>query len=272
MELLLISIFLGALIGLVLALTGAGGTIVAVPLLMFGFHLTIAEAAPIALLSVSLSSAIAAVLAHRQGKVRYRAAGFIAVTGMLTSPCGIWLAQKLPNTPLIILFALMLFYVAFNMLRHNKAQQVSANASADQSTIPCRLSYVQNRLIWNWPCARALALAGATTGFLSGLLGVGGGFLVIPALKKATDLPMHSVIATALAVIALVSASGAASAVFIGSMNWLIALPFAAGTLMGMLIGRKIAGYISESRLQQGFAVIVIGVSVWMIIRTFWIA
>lgn len=267
---ILISIFLGALIGLVLALTGAGGTIVVVPLLMFSLHLTVAEAAPIALFSVSLSSAIAAVLAHRQGKVRYRAAGFIAVTGMLTSVLGIWLAQKLPNPPLIILFALTLLYVAINMLRQNKKQPVSANASADHASIPCRLSYVQNRLIWNWPCARALALAGAATGFLSGLLGVGGGFVVIPALKKATDLPMQSIIATALAVVALVSATGAASAVFVGSMNWSIALPFAAGVLIGMLIGRKIVGYISESRLQQGFAVIAIGISVWMVFKTFW--
>ena len=80
-EILLISILLGFITGLVLALTGAGGTVIAIPLLMFGLHLVIAEAAPIALLAICLSSAAGAMYAHKQGKDRYRAAGFLAMTG-----------------------------------------------------------------------------------------------------------------------------------------------------------------------------------------------
>lgn len=268
MEILLTGAFLGILIGAVLALTGAGGTIVAVPLLMAVLHLTITEAAPIALFAVCLSSGVAAILAHRQGNVRYRTAGFIAITGIVTAPLGIWLAQKLPNVPLIIVFASVLCYVAINMLRQSKLQQDRADLPSDIAS-PCRLSYEHGRLIWNWPCARALALSGAIAGFLSGLLGVGGGFVVIPALRKATDLPMPSILATALAVVALVSATGVAAAVFIGSINWPVALPFAAGALTGMLIGRKIAGHLAASRLQQGFAVVLMGVSIWMIVRLF---
>lgn len=269
MEILLTGAFLGILIGTVLALTGAGGTIVAVPLLMAVLHLTIAEAAPIALFAVCLSSGVAAILAHRQSNVRYRAAGFIAITGIVTAPLGIWLAQRLPNVPLIIVFASVLCYVAINMLRQSKLQQDRANLPPDIASIPCQLSYEHGRLIWNWPCARALAFSGAIAGFLSGLLGVGGGFVVIPALRKATDLPMPSILATALAVVALVSATGVAATVFIGSINWPVALPFAAGALIGMLIGRKIAGHLAASRLQQGFAVVLMGVSIWMIVRLF---
>ena len=198
MEILLSSILLGAYTGVVLALTGAGGTIIAVPLLIFGLHLVIAEAAPIALLAVCLSSAAGALFAHRQGKVRYRAAGFIAITGVMTAPAGIWLAQKLPNVPLTILFALVLLYVAVDMLRQSKRQNDQAIAEVPDcrpriSSIPCQLEYAGGRLIWTWPCARALAFSGATAGFLSGLLGVGGGFAVVPALKKATNLPMQSI-------------------------------------------------------------------------------
>lgn len=271
MEILLIGIFLGVLIGTVLALTGAGGTIIAVPLLISGMHLTVAEAAPIALFAVCVSSAIAAMLAHRQGKVRYRAAGFIAIAGIMTAPLGIWLAQRLPDIPLTILFALVLFYIAISMLRQSKRQVDNVDFLPDTASIPCRLSYEQGRLIWNWPCARALAFSGIIAGFLSGLLGVGGGFVVIPALRKATNLPMQSILATALAVVALVSATGVASAVFIGSMNWLIALPFAAGALAGMLIGRKIADHLAGPGLQQGFAVVVMGVSIWMVVRLLWV-
>lgn len=276
MEILLTSILLGACTGVVLALTGAGGTIIAVPLLIFGLHLVIAEAAPIALLAVCLSSAAGALFAHRQGKVRYRAAGFIAITGVMTAPAGIWLAQKLPNVPLTILFALVLLYVAVDMLRQSKRQNDQAIAEVPDcrprtSSIPCQLEYAGGHLIWTWPCARALAFSGAIAGFLSGLLGVGGGFAIVPALKKATNLPMQSILAISLAVIALISLIGVTSAAILGGMNWTIALPFSAGALTGMLTGRIFAARLAGPKLQQGFAVVAMGVSVGMIIRLFWI-
>lgn len=267
----LTSILLGTCTGAVLALTGAGGAIIAVPLLIFGLHLTVAESAPVALFAVCLSAAIGALIAHRQGKVRYRAAGFIAITGVMTAPLGILLAQKLPNAPLTVLFALVLFYVAVSMLRRGKKQddQVMDAAASQSVSVPCRLAYDQGRLIWNWPCARALAISGGATGLLSGLLGVGGGFVIVPALKKVTNLSMQSILATSLAVIALISAMGVISATFLGDMNWSVALPFAAGALTGMLVGRIFAHYLAGPKLQQGFAVISMGVSVWMIVRLF---
>lgn len=276
MEILLISILLGVFTGAVLALTGAGGTIIAVPLLIFGLHFTVAESAPIALLAVCLSSTIGALIALRQGKVRYRAAGFIAATGILVAPAGIWLAQKLPNVPLTVLFALVLFYVAVNMLRHSTQpmaeERNAADLQSDSAAIPCRLEYERGRLIWGWPCVRALGYSGIATGFISGLLGVGGGFVVVPALKKATNLPMQSILATSLAVIALVSGIGVASATALGGMNWPVALPFAAGALAGMLIGRGIADHLTGPKLQQGFAVVSMGIAIWMIVRLFWIS
>lgn len=273
-EILLTSVALGFLSGIVLALTGAGGTIIAVPLLVFGLHLAVAEAAPIALLAVCLSATVGAVIAHRQGKVRYRAAGFIAITGIITAPMGIWLAQKLPNAPLTILFALVLCYVAVDMLRQSSMQPIEAakiasDCQSQVSATPCQLEYSGGRLMWTWPCARALAFSGVITGFLSGLLGVGGGFVVVPALKKATNLPIHSILATSLAVIALVSAMGVVSATVMGGINGSVAVPFAAGALIGMLIGRMFAHYLAGPRLQQGFAVVAMGVSVGMIVRLF---
>lgn len=276
MDILLISILLGFVTGAILALTGAGGTIIAIPLLMFGLHLAVAEAAPIALFAVCLTSAIGALIAHKQGKVRYRAAGFIAITGVITTPIGIWLAQKLPSAPLTILFALVLFYVAISMLRPSKKpDEVVKNITDSQPgpvSIPCQLAYEQGRLVWTWPCARALAFSGIATGFLSGLLGVGGGFVIVPALRKATNLSMQSILATSLAIIALISTVGVVSATFIGGMDWTIALPFVVGALAGMLIGRIFAHFLAGPKLQQGFAVVSIGVSVWMIIRLFWMS
>lgn len=265
MEIQTISILLGSFTGIVLALTGAGGAIIAVPLLIFGLHLAVAEAAPIALLAVCLSAAIGALLALMQKKVRYRAAGFIALTGAVAAPVGIWLAQKLPNAPLILLFAIVLMYVAYDMFRQSRCNEASIEARPFAK--PCLLDTSDGRLIWTWPCVRALALSGFLAGSLSGLLGVGGGFVIVPALKKVTNLQMQAILATSLAVIALISATGVVSAAMIGAMNWSIATPFAGGAMAGMLLGRTFANRFSGPKLQQSFAVMAVCVSIGMVVK-----
>ncbi|WP_043114894.1 sulfite exporter TauE/SafE family protein, partial [Pseudacidovorax intermedius] len=102
MTALLINLSMGAAVGLVLALSGAGGGILAVPLLVFGLHLSMVQAAPVGLIAVGLASALGAVLALREGKVRYRAAVIIGVTGMAFAPLGVMLAHRLPNAPLMV--------------------------------------------------------------------------------------------------------------------------------------------------------------------------
>ena len=268
METQIITVLLGSFTGIVLALTGAGGAIIAVPLLVFGLHLVVAEAAPIALLAVCLSSAVGAILALKQKKVRYRAAGFIAITGAVAAPIGIWLAQKIPNAPLTLLFATVLMYVAFDMFRQSKRSNEEIAASESRTiSKPCLLDSPGGRLVWTWPCVGALTLSGLSAGSLSGLLGVGGGFVVVPALKKVTNLQMQSIFATSLAVIALISATGVISATLLGAMNWSIAIPFAGGAMAGMIIGRTFSNRFSGPKLQQSFAVMAALVSVGMIIK-----
>lgn len=271
MEISLISIFLGSVTGIVLGLTGAGGAILAVPLLIFGLNMTVAEAVPISLLSVCLSATIGALIGLKQKKVRYRAAGLIAVTGSITVPIGLWSAQQLPNEPLILVFAGVLAFVAISMLRQNRQSESDNHAGEMQphpsADIPCMPEDADGRLFWTWPCARALTLSGTLAGFLSGLLGVGGGFVVVPALRKVTLLQMQSILATSLAVIALVSAVGATSAVLLGTMNWSVAIPFAGGALVGMLIGNQLTSRFTNVRLQQGFAWMAICVALGMVVK-----
>ncbi|MCC6923591.1 MAG: sulfite exporter TauE/SafE family protein [Nitrosomonas sp.] len=273
MESLLLSCLLGSVTGIVLGLTGAGGAIIAVPLLIFGLHLNIAEAVPVALLAVCMSATVGALIGLKQGKVRYRAAGLVALAGSLASPAGLWSAQRLPHEPLVLLFAAVLAYVAVSMLI--KSKQDSHDIQADvmhhhpSPEMPCMTGNTDGRLIWTWPCARALTLSGSLAGFLSGLLGVGGGFVVVPALKKYTFLDMQSILATSLAVIALISAVGAVSSVFMGAMHWTVATPFAGGALVGMLVGYKLASRFSGARIQIGFAWLAFFVAVGMVVKLF---
>jgi uncharacterized protein len=250
---LVISAALGSLVGAILALTGAGGAIIAVPLLVFGLGLGVAQAAPIGLLAVGLSAGLGALLALREGKVRYKAAALMAAVGSLVSPLGLWVAHRVPDAPLTLVFACVLGMVAMRMFRQ-KSGATHGGPEHAPSDLPCRLNADRGKLDWTAPCARALALSGVLSGFLSGLLGVGGGFVIVPALRRASDIPMQGIVATSLAVIALVSTAGVVASAASGHMLWLDALPFAAGALAGMLGGRRAAQHVSGARLQQSFA------------------
>lgn len=165
---------LGAIIGAVLALTGAGGGILAVPLLVFGLGLSMVEAAPIGLLAVGLAAAVGAVLGLREGLVRYRAALFIALIGIAAAPFGLMLAHRLPNTPLALVFAAVLIYACLRIWSKAGKALRGEGSEAHRYIEPCVLNPLQGRLRWTLPCARALAFTGVMSGLLSGLLGVGG--------------------------------------------------------------------------------------------------
>jgi uncharacterized membrane protein YfcA len=259
-------ILLGVVTGAILALTGAGGGILAVPLLIFGAGMSIAQAGPIGLLAVGAAATLGAVLGLRAHIVRYRAALLIAGAGMLLSPLGLWLAQRVDNRTLTVLFALVLALVAYRTYR-----QAGRMAGADEARgepPPCVRNAGTGRFVWTAPCARVLAMAGAVAGLLSGMLGVGGGFVMVPALRSYTDLPMDAVVATSLAVIALVSATGVASSAVAGNLDLVAAAPFCVGGLVGMLAGRTVAARVAGAQMQKAFALLAAMVAAGMLWKT----
>lgn len=257
---------LGLLVGLVLALTGAGGAILAVPLLLFGLHLTVTQAAPISLLAVALAAGVGAALALKAHTLRYRAAGVMAAAGLLAAPLGQWLSHRLPERPLTLLFAAVLAVAATRtLLQANR--ELRGQEPARPAATPCRRNPATGRLQWTPQCAGLLVLTGGVTGLLSGLLGVGGGFVLVPALLLLTDLTMQGVIATSLGVIALVSLGTAALAAAQGHIAWGVALPFATGAVIGLLAGRAWAQHLRGPRLQQGFAIVSLLVAAGLAVR-----
>jgi uncharacterized membrane protein YfcA len=267
---------LGVLVGLILGLTGAGGAILAVPLLIFALNWDVARSAPVALVAVAASAALGAAIGLRQGCVRYRAAMVMAGGGALMTPIGLYLAHRVPVAPLALVFSAVLMYVAWRMYR--QARPISAIASSAATTpceipsggrsAPCQLNSSTGRFVWTAPCAKALAVSGLATGLLSGLLGVGGGFVIVPALRHTTDLPMHSIVATSLLVVALVSTFAVVSSAVTGHLDLSIAWPFAVGALLGMLAGRVIAPRIAGPKLQRGFAGLAALVAVGLVLKT----
>jgi uncharacterized protein len=262
-----VSVALGLLVGLILGLTGAGGAIIAVPLLIFSMNWDVAQSAPVALVAVACSAALGALIGLRQKIVRYRAALLMAATGAAPAPLGIFAAHRIAAPPLSLLFSITLLIVAWRMYRSSGKVLTAAKDSA-QRRAPCQIDSRSGRFVWTAPCTRALVLAGSLTGALSGLLGVGGGFIIVPALRRATDLPMNSIVATSLTVIALVSAITVVLSAWAGHLQLTVALPFAAGSIAGMGIGRIVAPRIAGPKLQQGFALLSALVAVGLMAKT----
>jgi uncharacterized membrane protein YfcA len=256
-------VLLGAVVGLILAMSGAGGGIIAVPLLVFGLGLPMQQAAPIGLLAVGLAAGLGALMGLRQSILRYRAAGLIGLAGILMAPVGVWLAQRLPNTPLMLAFATVLAWTGMVTLRRTLA----GAESPDQRPRACRLDPAEGRFLWNLPCARVLAATGCLSGLLSGLLGVGGGFVIVPALGRHSDLPQRSIMATSLGVIALVAVGGMGAAAAHGSLAWATAMPFGGGAVAGLLAGQGLAARLAGRRLQQSFALVSLVVAVLLALR-----
>lgn len=271
----MLAALLGIITGLVLGLTGAGGAVVALPLLIYGLGWTLPEAAPVALLAVCASATMGTFAAWKQKIVRWRAALLMAVSSLFTAPVGLYFAGHLSLRAMSLSFALVLLVVAARLWRHaiqspDEARVVWANVEGEavtQRDVPCQVN-TEGRLLWSPPCMRAIIASGAGGGFLAGLLGVGGGFVIVPALRAVTALPMHGAVATSLMTIALTSASTVAMTLASGrDMPWLIALPFAAGSITGMFLGRLLAPKMAGANLQRLFALVMCLVAIGMALQ-----
>ena len=129
----------------------------------------------------------------------------------------------------------------------------------------CQLNESTGKLIWSSSCLRVLFLTGACTGFLSGLLGVGGGFILVPALQKFTNLPMKSIVGTTLGVIAIVSTGSVFFLTVTGSINLNAAVPFIFGSVLGLFLGRTLIERINPLHVQKIFSVFTICVALNML-------
>lgn len=261
-----LTMLLGCLVGGILGITGAGGSIIAVPLLIFGLQLSAAQAAPIALFAVAISSVTGALIGFRQQQVRYRAASLIAIAGVCAAPLGLWGASQIPNAPLTVIFAMVLMFVAIRMLRQS-ARENKEVLMLGNDLLPCQVKASEIKIIWTMRCARALTYTGAMAGILSGLLGVGGGFVIVPALKKYSNLDITHILPTSLSVIALISTAGIVAAIGFGKLDYKVALPFAMGAMLGILISLNVRKHFSVSLMQYIFASFSILVALGLIIK-----
>ena len=212
----LLSVIFGAIVGFSLGLTGGGGAIFAVPLLVYGLSVDPRQAVGISLAAVGATSAIGLVGRWRSGQVELRTGLLFAVAGMIGAPLGSWLSAQIPERLLLTLFALLMLVVAVRMWRKSDPSSVPIACATDEAEGPTCRRDPAGDLRWTSPCALLLGVVGVLTGVLSGLFGVGGGFVIVPALVLFSGMAIHRAVGTSLLVIALVSVSGVASHLLAG--------------------------------------------------------
>lgn len=266
---LALALGLGAIVGLSLALTGSGGTAFAVPLLVYGLKLSPHRAVCVSMAAIGATTALATLQRLRaKDKQLHVGSGLIlALAGMVGAPLGAWLGRFIPENGLLVLFAVIVLLVASRMLFGSSATAgnhaaVRESESHDENS---RGSEPPSS-----PHARALGLciAGLLTGLLAGLIGVGGGFILVPVLVLFGGIEIHRAVATSLCVIALVSIPATVSHLIAGQTIPLnVALPFAAGCLLGLSFGSPLAAKLPGHRLQRLFGLTMLVMSVLILLH-----
>lgn len=236
----------GALIGLVLGLVGGGGSILAVPLLVYAVGVGSAHAAiGTAAVAVTLNAATSLAGHARAGNVKWPCALVFTAGGVVGALIGAEIGKALDGDKLLALFGALMVAVGLTMLRRRKPRENPDVRLSRESA-----GHLLPRLV----------PAGLGVGLLAGFFGIGGGFLIVPALLAATAMPLGVAVGTSLVVVTALGASTAASYAVSGYVDWglvaLLALGGVAGTLPGQRIGRKLAA--RRRVLAMGFAAVVI--------------
>lgn len=289
----IIAVLLGVLIGVSLGALGGGGSILTVPALVYiiGEHAQAATTG--SLVIVGVSSLIAAIGHARSHNVRWTVGTAFGVVGVVASFVGTALNRAVDPNVLLLAFAGLTLLAAAGMLRRSAAstrpdaepdpEQAHARVdpagdgrrsgegvSSAVSVAPDRRTTAtttrRSRLT---PIAAAkILLAGLAVGFLTGFLGVGGGFIIVPALVMALGFPMPVAVGTSLLIIALNSVEALVARTGHDTFHWAVIIPFTIAAVAGSLVGKRVADHVSGTSLSRAFAGLLIAVAAYVGIRS----
>ena len=252
------------LMGVTLGMIGGGGSILTVPILMFFFKQEALIATTESLFIVGTTATVGGLIYARQGLIDFRSGFLFAVPSFL----GVYLARHLllPQIPdllmslgdftltkeLLVLasFAALMVIASFSMIR-----------SPNKHPLPQDSPKTEPRA----PSLTQIASRGLLVGFVTGFVGAGGGFLIIPALVILLNLPMRTAVGTSLAIIAANSLFGFSLSLGHPSMNWALLLSVAGLGVLGLLVGRKLSARVEENKLKKGFGYFVLFVGLFIL-------
>lgn len=268
---LLLTLLFGALVGFSLGLTGGGGAIFAVPLLVYGLGVPAREAVGVSLLAVGSASLVGFVQRARRSLVEFPTGLLFAVAGMMGAPVGAMLADRISEAVLLGLFAMLMFVIAILMWHKASESVVQLPILLDDNAGPTCRRDPEGKLRLSSQCAMLLGLIGLGVGVLSGLFGVGGGFIIVPALVIFSGMGMQRAIGTSLLVITLISTSGTVSHLLAEKdITLSTAGLFTLGSVAGLFAGSGLAHRLAGPNLQRIFAAAIVVVALFVMFRTLW--
>lgn len=246
-----LSIFSGAIVGFVLGLLGGGGSILAVPLLLYVVgindpHVVIGTTA----LAVAINAYANLIPHSRAGNVQWKAAIVFAIPGALSAYTGSLIGKLLPGKQLLFLFAILMIVMAVKMALPKKEERSQADNLKNQIKMP------------------QLVIMAILVGLLSGFFGIGGGFLIVPGLIFAARMSMISAIGSSLVSVGTFGLTTAVSYSLSGLINWWVMLAFVGGGVGGGMVGARLAACLSKQQrtLQYVFSGVVMFVAIYMLI------
>jgi uncharacterized membrane protein YfcA len=241
----------GALVGFSLGLVGGGGSILAVPLMVYVVgvpepHVAIGTSA----IAVAINAAVNLSNHARGGTVVWSCALTFAAAGIVGAFLGSLLGKMVDGQRLLALFALVMLLIAALMLK-TRSRVGLTDVNMDRSNLP------------------AIVGLGLATGTLSGFFGIGGGFLIVPALMLATGMPIINAVSSSLVAVTAFGMTTAASYAWSGLVSWGLASLFVAGGIAGGLAGTRLARHLSARRgaLNTVFAAVIVAVALYMLLR-----
>jgi uncharacterized membrane protein YfcA len=242
----------GGLVGFSLGLVGGGGSILAVPLMVYlvgvaSPHVAIGTSA----VAVAVNAAFNLASHARRGTVKWPCAFTFAGAGVAGAYLGSMFGKMIDGQRLLALFAVLMMVVGALMLR-GRSDEGNPTVRMGRDNLP------------------ALVGLGLASGALSGFFGIGGGFLIVPALMLATGMPILNAVGSSLVAVTAFGATTAASYAFSGLVDWTLAAIFIAGGVIGGLLGGKLAALLAGKRgaLNSAFAALIFAVAIYMLFRS----
>jgi uncharacterized membrane protein YfcA len=244
---LAVTLVAAILIGVILGLLGGGGSILTVPVLVYIAGLPAREAIAMSLFVVGITAAIAVIRHARAGHVRWRTGLIFGLAAMTGAYAGGRVAGYIPGRWLLAGFAIMMVATAVAMLRGRR----------DRTDRP---------MPHELPIARGL-VDGVVVGLITGVVGAGGGFVVVPALVLLGGLPIAAAVGTSLLVIAMNSTAGLLGYLSSVHINWGLALAVAGAAVVGSVLGGRLAGKIGQDALRRAFGWFVVVMAAFMLLQ-----
>ena len=257
MSMLVLALVSGLFVGLSLGLTGSGGSLFAIPLLVFVVGMEMKDAVPISMLVVGLTALVGTLSAFSKNLLLTRPTLIFGFAGMLSAPLGLMLGELTSETIRVCCFSILAIIVSIRMgwqsFKVQSSRVVRAKLELEGPNGMCRFS-PEGQIHFTVPCAIALSASGAVVGILSGFFGIGGGFLIVPALMYVIRMEMSYAVGSSLAIITMIGLSGGAISGIPILLEQLPIMLFGVGSLLGMFSGRVIASKLVGPFLNRLFA------------------